>query len=697
MDNKTVFYVSLAGDDRWSGRLAEPTSQKPDGPFATLTRARQAVRELRTNGNLPGPVTIKIRAGKYYLAEPFLLGPEDGGTQECPVTYCAYEGEKLIITGCKSVKGWKTYRDQIMVCSLPGSRGGKWKFRQLFYKDQRQQQARWPRLDPANPVYGGWAFMEGPASPGSSTVFRYKPGTFAHHYAKPAELEAHYWYAQGQWPCRVPVSAMDEEQRTVTLVHGGLQFDVPGWYQVTGFSPDNRFIMLNGLEDVQAPGDWCFDSEEGLLYFWPPDSDLRAVGVDIPFLDCLVDVRGANWVNLVGLTFTGTLDGDNYHHEGVEGAGAMYPHPGWRYGSDAVHLKDAEHCRVKDCLFDAVGCNGIYLESHNARHLIDRNEFRGAGANAICLMGTRLKHPIFNIVCNNDIHDCGVFNQYTAGIFLGMSDGNLIRHNRLQRLPHHAINLSNSPFGRNVVEYNEIRFTDQEVNDSGAINCWMEEPPDKNVQRCGHVIRFNLIADTYACTVVDGKVVRGVNTFSNGIYLDNYTSNCFVYGNIVVRAATAGIVIHAGKNNLIENNLLVDCQCGLRPQDYISTLDFWKPMTGFMTGNHFVHNIIASRLPGAQVIFLYNSTERTFTQCDENLYFVPNGAYQIIDETSPDPKNKVRNLSAWQKLGYDLHTLTADPQIIDLEHDDFRLADSSPAFDLGFVAIDLAKIGIQNK
>ena len=50
-----------------------------------------------------------------------------------------------------------------------------------------------------------------------------------------------------------------------------------------------------------------------------------------------------------------------------------------------------------------------------------------------------------------------------------------------------------------MVEYNEIRFADQEVADSAAINCWMEEPNERGVERCGHIIRHNLIADIYGC------------------------------------------------------------------------------------------------------------------------------------------------------------------------------------------------------
>jgi parallel beta-helix repeat protein len=139
-----------------------------------------------------------------------------------------------------------------------------------------------------------------------------------------------------------------------------------------------------------------------------------------------------------------------------------------------------------------------------------------------------------------------------------MSDGNIIGHNLLEYLPHHAINLGNNPWGRNIIEYNVIRHVCLEIMDTGAINSWMEQPASQDAERVGHVIRFNYIADVYGFQVKDGRVGRGDSELLNGIYLDNYTSNCLVYGNVVVRCRN-GIQIHAGRNNVIENNIFVNC------------------------------------------------------------------------------------------------------------------------------------------
>jgi len=45
--------------------------------------------------------------------------------------------------------------------------------------------------------------------------------------------------------------------------------------------------------------------------------------------------------------------------------------------------------------------------------------------------------------------------------------------------------------------------------------------------------------------------------------MDNGSSNYFVYGNIIVRAGL-GMILHCGKNNIIENNIFVDCDPAFR-------------------------------------------------------------------------------------------------------------------------------------
>jgi hypothetical protein len=121
-----VFYVATDGNDGWSGTIPETSDSKTDGPFATLARARNAVRALKKDGELKEPATVLVRGGKYYLKQALMLGPEDSGTQDCPVTYKAYPGETPILSGGRVVKGWQPHQGKILKADLPGSKGGKW-------------------------------------------------------------------------------------------------------------------------------------------------------------------------------------------------------------------------------------------------------------------------------------------------------------------------------------------------------------------------------------------------------------------------------------------------------------------------------------------------------------------------------------------------------------------------------------------
>src|SRR4051794_21341203 len=93
--SSVIFYVSPRGKDSSSGKLAEPKGD--DGPFATLSRARDAVREVRKRLDESGGVRVVLRAGTYHLGAPLDLGPEDSGADGSPVIYAAAPGERVVL------------------------------------------------------------------------------------------------------------------------------------------------------------------------------------------------------------------------------------------------------------------------------------------------------------------------------------------------------------------------------------------------------------------------------------------------------------------------------------------------------------------------------------------------------------------------------------------------------------------------
>ena len=61
-----VVYVSPAGNDAWSGALAEANAQKTNGPVTSPQRARELVREMKAQqGDKGGPVQVYL---VYVLA-----------------------------------------------------------------------------------------------------------------------------------------------------------------------------------------------------------------------------------------------------------------------------------------------------------------------------------------------------------------------------------------------------------------------------------------------------------------------------------------------------------------------------------------------------------------------------------------------------------------------------------------------------
>ena len=105
-------YVSGQGKDQWSGSVPSPDTIRNDGPFNTLERARDMVRTLKKEGNLPkSGVTVWLRGGHYYRENTFELTAEDSGTLDHPIIYRAYNNEKVHLLGGQEIEGFTEVTD----------------------------------------------------------------------------------------------------------------------------------------------------------------------------------------------------------------------------------------------------------------------------------------------------------------------------------------------------------------------------------------------------------------------------------------------------------------------------------------------------------------------------------------------------------------------------------------------------------
>ena len=65
------------------------------------------------------------------------------------VIYAAYPGEKVVLSGGRTITGWKKAaeggqenRPELWTAQVPGVKEGEWYFHQLFVNGQRRQRAR---------------------------------------------------------------------------------------------------------------------------------------------------------------------------------------------------------------------------------------------------------------------------------------------------------------------------------------------------------------------------------------------------------------------------------------------------------------------------------------------------------------------------------------------------------------------------
>lgn len=715
-DSQLLLYVSTDGKDTWSGRLPAPNAAGTDGPFATLTRARDAIRRTRAADRSDSAVTVMVLDGTHFLDRPLSLESQDGGTAAQPITYTAYPGDRPVLSGGKVITRWRPYQGEIVQCALPEARAGRWMFRQLFFNGQRQVRARWPNYDPDDPLYGGWAFIEATLPEGDQqpTTFRYQPGPSPREWARPAQAEVNIF----PWKCWVndiiPVKQGDAGARTIELSR-------QAHYEMFTLTPGNRFIVENMLEELDQPGEWCLDSDTGTVYFWPPNGPVESGEVTVPVTDRLIELRGSpeepiRHITISGLNFTQTLSPfpehqhpSNFHSPTLRG--------------EAVRLENAEDCRVENNVFYAVGGDGVRLHGYNARNRVSDNEIAYAGGAGISLasdgpMNTNVvadkallkqysgKYPksVRNVISNNHIHHCGVIKKNGGAVQLCAvnSVDNVVSHNLIHQTSDKGI-MAQDGFGRITVEFNEMHHLALEISDTGGImtNRWYVIEEDEDL-RHGNIFRYNLISDVIGCGAY-GRPREGYYSestraggriwtpyFNWGIYFDNSGTDITVFGNIIVRAVQGSISMPVGspRNNLIKNNIAVDC---MRNQVDLRIGAGSEAGGEAASGNRFVGNIVYYTGPNAALLAINRGTRRALAECDRNVYYPAAGQQPVVDG-APDG-----SFDRWREMGLDTHSIIADPLFVDPASDDYRLRPDSPAFELGFQPIDVARIGLETR
>ncbi|OUL37714.1 hypothetical protein BV372_01825 [Nostoc sp. T09] len=655
----TIFYVAPDGNDAWTGKQVNRNKTQTDGPFATLERARNAIRELKLQqgGILKQPVTVFIRGGTYFLAQPLVFNSEDSGTQKCPITYTAYQNEKPIISGGQRLQGWQEVvinGKRLWMLEIPQVRQGQWFFRQLWVGNQRRTRARYPKKGYLPVAEVPDATPNQPVAPGQSR-FKYRQGDLK-NWSTISNAEI---VVMTRWvESRLPVVGLDEKQRIVAFAKPSLHSMEPGNSQS---SAATNYYLENALEVLDNPGEWYLDKKSGKLYYMPlAGENITRIEAIVPRLSRLVDLQGSpenskfiDYLSFQNLTFAHAEW--YYNNSDASGFGqAAEGVPG------AIYAQGLRYCTWQNCEIKNVSNYGIEFANGCTNNSLIRCRISDLGAG-----GVKVTQGASSIqVINSHIHNGGKIFHSAVGILVMNAPNNLISRNHIHDFYYTGISVGwtwgyqTSPTKNNVIEFNHIhhigRLSNSDgplLNDKGGIYTLGVQP--------GTVIRGNIIHD-----------IDAYRFGAWGIYLDEGSSQILVENNLVYRTRDAGFHLHYGKNNLIRNNIFAFGRFAQirrsRPEGHLSFT--------------FERNIIYWNQ--GQLLDSQGNWDDSNYVLDRNLYWYTGKGNFRFGKLS---------WQEWQQKGRDKNSLIANPLFVASDRDDFRLKPNSPALKLGFKQTDYNK------
>ena len=689
MNHETTadLYVSTRGDNTWSGTLHEPNPEGSDGPLATIEAAQQILRERKEAGELSGNATVLVRGGRYQVRKTITFTPADSW----PTTYAAYPGEQPILDGGAAIEGWRVEERRgrtVWVTEIADVKAGRWYFRQLFVNGRRRRR---PRL----PKEGRYRVKGVPPTHSFAPEYWGGEGNFICHegdikeWENMADVEVvamHRWVEE-----RLPVTSFDPQ---TGLVQSSRYCIFP---LDPGDAADNeapKYYVDNVKDALSEEGEWYLDRPTGELCYIPlPGETLEESEFFAPVIEQLLRLEGdpddeqyVEHLHFAGLGFE--------HTECTlpPGGGERWvPHyrPELDYGSapqgachvpGAISFSGARYCRVENCRIQNIGWYGIELTAGSCGNHLVGNTIVDLGAGGIKAESRGYPNSDVppprrsggNRITDNHIGDGGHVFHAALGVHCMDCFGTVIAHNHIHDFFYSGINCGWTwGYGvhvakDNLIEKNHIHDIGHGVlSDMGGIYILGVQP--------GTVVRGNLVHD------VEKSVYGGW-----GIYLDEGTSHIIVEKNISYNCSSQAFVQHYGRENIVRNNIFAfgrEAQARLGRGENHNAFTFERNLVitdgkPFYTGGRrwrVEHKVIST---------------------DLNLFWDVSGGTPLLCGSAPHglPQTEY-DMEGWQAMGYDIHSIIADPKFRDLAAFDFTLESDSPAWALGFEPIDLGDVG----
>ena len=656
-------YVSPNGKDKNPG-----TKEKP---VATFGMAQILARKIPKDRS----VTVIFERGTFYLPQPILFSDDDSKSNDATTTYSAeVEGETIISGGSNLELVWKPFGNGIFVASLPENTI----IDQLYINGTRQRMARFPNAIRGKNVFDTWELNHN-AIPDSTNnpltterIARWKNPAGGYIHAMHSAL-----WGDMHW-------IIKNKNEDGTLNYEG------GWQNNRPSKMHPVFRMVENIfEELDAPGEWFFNSNEGKLYYIPePATNLKTAKVEIVRLRELIEFSGSKSkpvrsVNLKGFVFRHTARTFMDNKE-------QLLRSDWTvYRGGAVIYNGAEDCVLTDCEFDQVGGNTVFVNNYNRRITISGCYIHGSGANGIAFVGdpATVRSPIFtygpqdykqidrtpgpkgdNFPEDCLVEDClitltGRDEKQTAPIHISMSHKIRVNHCSIYDVPRAGININEGTFGGHIIENCDVFNTVLETGDHGSFNSWGRDrywTPDV-VETVAAVLKDPGLP---LLDMLEPNIIRNSRWRCDhgwDIDLDDGSSQYLLTNNLLLNG---GLKMREGYHRTATNNIIINN--GLHPHVWYSNSD-----------DIFKNNILF--LPYQPAIM--------------NATIADNGKWgKELDYNFYVSAEEIRTRFA--RNGCDINSQTGDPLFLDAQKGDFRISKDSPAKGVNFDNFPMDQFGV---
>lgn len=552
------YYVAPNGND-----LAEGTKDKP---FASLKGAFKAIRHNKAG--FDSDITVYMADGEYFVKETDCVVLDKESLPDLSITVKAADNAKPIINGGKKITQWtKTQVNGHTVLKSNVGKGlkGIYSFMANGKAAEIAKSIDEPfdgrNLSPQNSH--GKPFAEGSFSWDYYNKKKREEGIVATNNQDILDALVNPSQTQAVWliEWKEFIICLDKVKGNhltsnyweviakESVVNSGGEFFWP--------HPTHRFYLQNDVSLISKPGEFCYNSKSGELYYYPRagENEDSVVG-EIPLATHFINAQGnaetgaIRNVTFHGLTFANSAVDyiDAYGGVAINQAQEFevapptgsFENPEYHRGmmGGAIYLAYCQNVNFTDCAFSNVGLTAIVMDDGVQNCTVQGCTFTDLGNCAVRLSNpanykaTGLAQVRNNTISNNVIRRIGSVNFSAPAILAMYVNGTEICNNDVYDCPYTAISLGwgwrkldDSYAGENVVAYNKIGNYMMVLKDGGGVYT-LGNQPQSVIQGNHFYSQKNNIAGVYLDEATSGYTVT-----DNAFYLNDLLDE---NGNVLV-------------------------------------------------------------------------------------------------------------------------------------------------------------------